>query len=195
MGLTMLRLLLLPVFLFTLLLDANTELHPYRWLAVSIFVVMAITDKLDGYLARKLKQTSKLGTLLDPIADKLLIACSVILLSFSWVAPSGFQVPRIVVFLVYGKDLVVVVGSLALLSLAGKVTITPRPLGKLGTFLQLSMLIATLIGSDLARIDASFAWWTIRTLWVAVGLVTTAACADYVVQGLKQFSRWRSSSK
>src|SRR5687767_14715008 len=90
MGLTMLRLLLLPVFLWVMLLDARTDAHQLRWLAVGIFGFMAATDKLDGYLARKLNQTSKIGTILDPVADKLLIACSVILLSFEWVAPPGF---------------------------------------------------------------------------------------------------------
>src|SRR4051794_2902569 len=102
MGLTMLRLLLLPVFLWVMLADVNHPDHSSRWFAVAIFAIMAATDKLDGYLARKLNQTSKIGAILDPVADKLLIACSIILLSFSWVAPSGFEIPRYVVAAVYG---------------------------------------------------------------------------------------------
>ena len=93
MGLTLLRLLLLPVFLWMLLIDAGgtpQPVHRHRFYALGIFAVMAATDKLDGYLARRLNQTSKLGETLDPVADKLLIACSVILLSFEWVAPLGF---------------------------------------------------------------------------------------------------------
>ena len=187
MGLTMLRLLLLPVFLFVLLSDAHDKLHRYRWLAVAIFAVMAITDKLDGYLARRVQQTSRLGMLLDPVADKLLIACSVILLSFDWLAPQGFVIPWYVVAIVYGKDLIVAIGCLALLSLVGKVTITPRPLGKLGTFLQLSVVIATLIAPDLQRVGQGLAWWLTRSLWVAVAIVTGASCVDYVVQGFAQF--------
>src|SRR5262245_24354338 len=97
MGLTMLRLMLLPVFLFILLHGANPKVpvnpQRLRWLAIGVFGIMAITDKLDGYLARRLNQTSKIGTILDPIADKLLIACSVILLSFDWVAPQGYAIP------------------------------------------------------------------------------------------------------
>ena len=76
MGLTMLRLLLLPVFLCVLLPDAGRAGPNRRRWAVAIFAVMAVTDKLDGYLARRLNQTSKLGAILDPIADKLLVACS-----------------------------------------------------------------------------------------------------------------------
>jgi CDP-diacylglycerol--glycerol-3-phosphate 3-phosphatidyltransferase len=189
MGLTMLRLLLLPVFLYVLLTDANSDDHRYRWLAVGIFAVMAITDKLDGYLARRLKQTSKLGMLLDPLADKLLIACSVILLSFSWVAPRGYVIPKYVVFAVYGKDLVVAVGSLLLLSLIGRVNVTPRVLGKLGTFLQLSMVIATLIAKDLEWISQQTPWILTRSLWISTAVVSAAACVDYFVQGCFQYSR------
>ena len=95
MGLTMLRLLLLPVFLWVMLIDAGPveRLRPHRWWAMGIFALMAITDKLDGYLARRLNQTSHLGTILDPLADKLLIACSTILLSFSSIAAAGYKIP------------------------------------------------------------------------------------------------------
>src|SRR5579862_286732 len=90
MGLTMLRLLLLPLFLWLLLAGHGRATRAYRWSAIGVFGVMAITDKLDGYLARKLNQSSKIGAILDPVADKLLIACSVLLLSFDWLAPQGF---------------------------------------------------------------------------------------------------------
>ena len=103
MGLTMLRLLLLPVFLW-LILDAPhhpARMHTERWAALAIFAVMAVTDKLDGYLARRLNQVSKIGTLLDPLADKLLVACSVILLSFDWVADGRLSIPLPVVLSIY----------------------------------------------------------------------------------------------
>src|SRR6476661_4697035 len=95
MGLTMLRLLLLPVFLWIMLIDAGPVVaaRPHRWWAMGIFAVMAVTDKLDGYLARRLNQTSKLGTVLDPVADKLLIASSVVLLSFDWAAGPAYRIP------------------------------------------------------------------------------------------------------
>src|SRR2546423_5942646 len=95
MGLTMLRLLLLPVFLWIMLIDAG-PVHaerPHRWWAMGIFAVMAITDKLDGYLARRLNQTSHLGTILHPLADKLLISCSTILLGSASVASAGYKFP------------------------------------------------------------------------------------------------------
>jgi CDP-diacylglycerol--glycerol-3-phosphate 3-phosphatidyltransferase len=189
MGLTMLRLLLLPVFLYVLLKDANTPGHRYRWLAVVIFGVMAITDKLDGYLARKLNQTSKMGMLLDPLADKLLIVSSVLVLSFEWAAPSGYTIPWYVGLIVYAKDVVVAAGSLALLSLIGRVTITPRLLGKAATVVQLSMVIATLIGPDIQRLSSALAHGFTRGLWIATAAITSAAAIDYFVQGCRQFSQ------
>lgn len=199
MGLTMLRLMLLPVFLWVMLLDADTaaqtahSTHRYRWVAVGIFAVMAVTDKLDGYLARRLNQTSKIGTLLDPVADKLLVASSVVLLSFDYVASPGFRLPMTVVLAIYGKDLIVAIGTVALLAVIGKVTITPRPLGKLSTVLQLSMVIATLIGPDLDRLGHPFALALTRTLWWSVSLTAFASTADYLLQGFRQFFAARAA--
>ena len=156
MGLTTLRLALLPVFLWLLLYDAHSAHHNYRHLTLAIFAIMAVTDKLDGYLARRLNQVSKLGTLLDPVADKVLIACSVILLSFQWIAPDGYKLPAAVVVAVYGKDLAVVVGALGLLSLTGKLTVSPRWPGKTSTFLQLTLVIATALIAGIDYIIQGF---------------------------------------
>ena len=194
MGLTMARLFLLPVFLYVLLADAGPATgvpRPARWWAVGIVAVMAATDKLDGYLARRLGQSTHLGTLLDPLADKLLIVCSTILLSFEWVASPGYKIPKPVVAAIYGKDVIVAVGALVLLALAGKVSVHPRLLGKLSTVLQLALVIATLIGQDLDRARAGLATGLLRLLWWSVSIVAIAACVDYVSQGWRQFREHR----
>jgi CDP-diacylglycerol--glycerol-3-phosphate 3-phosphatidyltransferase len=192
MGLTMLRLLLLPVFLWVMLSDANQADHRNRWFAVAIFAIMAITDKLDGYLARRLNQSSKIGAILDPVADKLLIACSIILLSFSWVAPRGFEIPWYVVAAVYGKDVIVVIGTLALLSLVGRVNISARWLGKISTALQLALVIVTIIAPDLHKLNATFAIGLTRTLWALVTLLAIASCVDYVLLGIRHLTASRA---
>jgi CDP-diacylglycerol--glycerol-3-phosphate 3-phosphatidyltransferase len=188
MGLTMLRLLLLPVFLWLLLAEHGRAARAYRWSAVGIFGVMAITDKLDGYIARKLNQSSKIGAILDPIADKLLIACSVLLLSFDWLAPAGFAIPKPVFLAIYAKDVIVALGALALLYLAGRVTITPRILGKASTFLQLTMILLTLLAPDLERLSRQATVQGIRGLWWLVSLVAIASCVDYLLAGTRQFA-------
>lgn len=96
---TLIRLMLLPVFLAALVMasqvhaasaaDTAVAQDRYRWAALGIFAVMAATDKLDGYLARRFNQITRLGTLLDPAADKLLVACSLVLLCFPRFAPEG----------------------------------------------------------------------------------------------------------
>ena len=118
--------------------------------------------------------------------------CS-LFMPFSWVAPHGFVIPKYVVAVVYGKDLIVAIGSLILLSIAGKVTVTPRPLGKLSTFLQLSLLIATLISPDILRLSERLAWWLTRILWLAVVTITAASCIDYIVQGVAQLGESRKT--
>ncbi|MCZ6803366.1 MAG: CDP-diacylglycerol--glycerol-3-phosphate 3-phosphatidyltransferase [Proteobacteria bacterium] len=74
--LTLLRILLIPVFVLVFYL-------PFSWnnlFACAIFALAAVTDVLDGYLARKLNQTSLLGAFLDPVADKLMVAVALVLL-------------------------------------------------------------------------------------------------------------------
>jgi CDP-diacylglycerol--glycerol-3-phosphate 3-phosphatidyltransferase len=195
MGLTMLRMLLLPVFLWVLLYDAGPAGEPrrHRWWAMGIFAVMAVTDKLDGYLARRLNQTSQLGTLLDPVADKLLIACSTILLSFPWVASPGYRIPIPVVAAIYLKDVIVVVGSIALMAKVGKVTVRARFMGKLSTFLQLGLVIATLIGPDIEGFHKGLAGSLLRSLWWMVAGVAAVACLDYIRQGIRQAREGRTT--
>jgi CDP-diacylglycerol--glycerol-3-phosphate 3-phosphatidyltransferase len=189
MGLTMLRLLLLPVFLWLILTDAHAHDpgHDAGWLALAIFTVMALTDKLDGYLARRLHQTSKLGTILDPLADKLLVACSVILLSFDWVASARYRIPLPVVIVIYLGYLIVAFGTLLLITLTGGVSIVARPLGKLNTVLQLALVIATLLCINLGTPAGEPLRHLLVVLWYIIPLVAIATCTDYVVQGTRQF--------
>jgi CDP-diacylglycerol--glycerol-3-phosphate 3-phosphatidyltransferase len=197
MGLTMLRLLLLPLFLWIVLVDAGRPNQPgsgdreLRWLAVGIFAVMALTDKLDGYLARRFNQTTKLGAVLDPVADKLLIACSLIVLSFPWVATARYEVPLPVILAVYGKDLAVAIGAMTLIAVAGKVEISPRILGKASTVLQLALVLSTLVAADMESISPRLATVVVRGLWGLVVLAAAAAGADYALEGSRQYNLYR----
>jgi CDP-diacylglycerol--glycerol-3-phosphate 3-phosphatidyltransferase len=195
----MLRLLLLPLFLWIVLVDANRATQvgsgdrELRWLAIGIFALMALTDKLDGYLARRFHQVTKLGAVLDPLADKLLIACSLIVLSFPWVATARFEVPLPVILAVYGKDLAVAIGAMGLMAVVGKVEITPRLLGKASTVLQLALVLSTLVAADLESISPRLARVVVHGLWGLVILAAAAASADYAVQGSRQYNQYRKS--
>lgn len=192
----MLRLFLLPVFLWVMLLGAgheNTGPNHHRWWAVGIFGVMALTDKLDGYLARRLNQTSKLGTILDPIADKLLIASSVVLLSFDWAAGVAYRIPLPVVAAVYGKDLIVALGTVGLLASVGKVSVEPRILGKTGTFFQLLLVMLTLVAPDVNRWMPGSARPTLKVLWWTVSAISIASAIDYIAVGIRQLRAARTA--
>lgn len=97
--LTYFRMVLIPCFLAAFLLD-------WRLVALLCFFVAGATDLIDGYLARTLNQRSELGALLDPIADKLLMATAYVCLAIATVVPWWFVV------LMLGKDLFVVGGIL-----------------------------------------------------------------------------------
>jgi CDP-diacylglycerol--glycerol-3-phosphate 3-phosphatidyltransferase len=192
MGLTMLRLVLLPLFLWLILAGQGRAAPGYRYSAIGVLGVMAVTDKLDGYLARRLHQTSHIGALLDPVADKLLIACSVLLLSFDSMVPGGYAIPKPVFIAVYGKDVIVAMGTVALLYAAGRVSIAPRPLGKLSTFLQLVMILATLLSPEMRRSQSGGAHAAIKILWWLVVGVAAASCVDYLIAGTRQFAAHRA---
>ena len=74
--LTLLRILLIPVFVLVFYLPLSWN----NYFACIVFTIAAVTDVLDGYLARKLNQTSSLGAFLDPVADKLMVAVALVLL-------------------------------------------------------------------------------------------------------------------
>ncbi len=190
MGLTFLRLLLLPVFLWLLLAEvpyAAEGKHGYRHAAIAIFAVMAITDKLDGYLARKLNQASKLGALLDPVADKLLVASSLVLLSFETIAGAEYAIPIPVVVTVYAKDVALTTGALVLLIITGKVSIIPRIAGKLSMVIQSALVLATLLAVDLRSAGEGIVFPLLTTLRWATVCIAIVASVDYFVQGWRQF--------
>lgn len=185
MGLTFLRLLLLPFFLYALIAGPDHLAGRGHWAAVAIFAVMAITDKLDGYLARKFNQASRLGAMLDPLADKLLITCSVFILAAERIAPVGYAIPVWVVACVYGKDVVTVLGVMILTSLTGPVRIKPHWPGKISTFLQLLLVLLTLVAGDLHGLWPTGTPGLFRGLWGVVAAVSVLAMLDYVLLGIR----------
>ena len=146
-----------------------------RYAAIVTFVIMALSDGLDGYLARKKKQITKLGTFLDPLADKLLITCACLLLASSRSHVGGFWLPPTVVVLIIGKDLSQLIGFVLVYFITSRVCIATVPIGKLATVLQLSMVAAILIAPEVSRAIPSWIWLLRFLWWSAAGtaLLTT----------------------
>lgn len=152
-----------------------------RWLALGICAVIAGSDWLDGYLARRVGHTTPLGKFLDPLADKVMIACAVILLALPHSSVPGKPLPGFVAVLAIGKDLVVVIGFLLVYFAVGRVFMQPRLPGKACTVLQLLTVLAILgwpaLPGVLRRLP-DVLWW------VASGLAVLAA-VDYVRAGFR----------
>lgn len=88
--LTILRTLMIPVFLFFLLTDCAGDYS--KWIAVVVFILASLTDFLDGHIARKYNLVTNFGKFMDPLADKLLVCSAMICIS--WNAP----------FIIYRSD-------------------------------------------------------------------------------------------
>ena len=107
---TIVRILLAPFFVVQVLYYTTQGEEWHRWAAIISFLVAAASDGLDGYIARRFDQRTELGALLDPLADKLLLVSSVILLSFS----NEARLPRFPLWyggIVLGRDLMLVGGD------------------------------------------------------------------------------------
>ena len=167
---TMVRILLVPVFAWALLVDGG-ESVTWRLVATGIFVLAAVSDRLDGYLARHYDLVTDLGKLLDPIADKLLVGTALVLLA--WIGELPWWVP--VVILV--RELGITFMRLAVL----KYAVMPASRGgKLKTVLQ--AVAITLFLLPLAHLPA----WIGVVAWVVLGaaiVVTVVTGVEYAVQG------------
>jgi cardiolipin synthase len=110
-------------------------------LALGIFILAGITDGLDGLLARRFNQKSQLGTILDPIADKLMLVTSFVVLSmrsvFPQPLPSHLPVPFWVTVAVISRDVFILVGAAAINIVTGFRGFRPSMLGKINTVVQI----------------------------------------------------------
>ena len=178
-ALTLCRLVLIPVFLGLLLIH-------WRMSALVILSVMAVTDVLDGYLARRLNQITRLGIILDPIADKLLITGCFLVLIFPQHAPAGFAIPWPIFWGVCQKDICVLIGALVVKRKVGNVAINANRLGKLNTVFEIALVLSTLLAPELIAISPAFAAMHLWLLWHLTVLATAAAAMGYSIDGAKQ---------
>ena len=127
-SLTILRILLVPVYIGFMTYGA------YGF-ALLTLLIAGLTDAIDGHLARKLNQRTRLGTLLDPLADKLLLTSSFISLAMLHLVPSWL------VILVVSRDIILLLGTAVAHVTSTPINVTPTFLGKGTTLLQLSYVL------------------------------------------------------
>ena len=177
---TILRILLIPFFVVELIYYIETGNEIHHLLAILLFAVTAILDGVDGYIARRYSQKSELGTILDPLADKLLLMSGIITLSFnhgSYLA----QIPLWFTGTIIGRDLLVLIGMVVGRFTVGKVIVRPRIIGKIATVLQMTVVIWILLKWNEGR----------GAHWLDAWMIGAAVCTVvsgllYVWDGVKQ---------
>lgn len=173
-SITIIRLLLIPVFLGLLLFytpDAGDE-----WMRIAafvVFVVAAASDGIDGFVARHFNQKTRLGAVLDPLADKLLINLSFIVLAV--LTSLDTDVPRWLPVVVLGRDVTIGGGSYILNKHLGPLTPRPRMLGKLATWAHSIAIAAVVINFPYAE-----------SILMVVVTISILSLMDYLLHGYEE---------
>jgi CDP-diacylglycerol--glycerol-3-phosphate 3-phosphatidyltransferase len=166
--LTLSRIVVSPVIAF--------EIYRQNWhMAFGLFVFGAITDLLDGYLARLFNTQTHLGRMLDPLADKIFLIS--LFYSLAFISSPSFHIPSWFVYLILFREFVILFGSMVLLALKVNFEIRPILWGKLTTFFQI-MFIGWIFSC------CFFRWIPHRTYNVSLILL-----ASYSIFSLLQYVR------
>jgi CDP-diacylglycerol--glycerol-3-phosphate 3-phosphatidyltransferase len=184
---TVIRILMIPVFVTLAIYygESIQEGNPQDWMrftAIAVFLLAALSDGLDGYVARRYNQRSSLGVILDPIADKGLLLSGIITLSISnWsqVDPHYGKFPAWFPVLVITRDVVIVTGSLLLHVLNGNVRVRPSWTGKVATVLQMAAIAWVMLQMRIPPLIY---------IVYAAGFFTLVSGVIYFRNGLRQLS-------
>ncbi len=176
--LSLLRILLIPVFLILMINRKTTA-------AFYVFLFAGLTDILDGSAARLLHQKTKIGAILDPAADKLLMTASFIILSIP-ALNSPNVIPYWLTISVIGRDLLIASAALALYILKGQKTFLPSLLGKTCTVLQVMVPLLVLL-LNTRQISSHLLLW----LYYLTLLFTFLSAVHYAFIGCRMLSQSR----
>ncbi|KEQ04643.1 MULTISPECIES: CDP-diacylglycerol--glycerol-3-phosphate 3-phosphatidyltransferase [Pseudorhizobium] len=178
--LTYARIVAVPIIVLCFFVEGKLESSDFaRWTGLAIFVVASITDYLDGYLARIWNQTSNIGRMLDPIADKLLIA-SVLLLMAADGTIAGWSIWAAIVILCRE----ILVSGLREYLAALKVAVPVTRIAKWKTTIQMVAIAFLLAGPAGDKVLPYTTEMGITLLWIAA-LLTIYSGYDYFRAGLK----------
>ena len=194
---TILRILLIVPFVSCMLKINDADLteamrDAMRYVAIVIFSTMAVSDGIDGYLARAKGQITRLGSFLDPLADKLLMTSACLLLSSQRAQVDGFLLPPTVVVLIIGKDLFLLIGFVVVYFITSQLLITPALIGKIATALQLSMVAGILIAPEVSGFVPGWIWF-LRVLWWSAAGTAILATLIYIRKGSRYIEEYEHS--
>jgi CDP-diacylglycerol--glycerol-3-phosphate 3-phosphatidyltransferase len=154
---SLLRILLTPLFLYMLI-------HQEVLYALVVFFVASSTDLLDGMAARMWNQKTKIGGLLDPAADKLLMAASIIVLSIKSVSQPN-TIPLWLTIIIISRDLAITTSALVLYKRIGQKRFPPSAWGKASTVCQMGIVFLVLLFNVLQTAPSFMTWLYVLTLF------------------------------
>jgi len=170
------RIILVPLFIGTIAYY-NPGKDYLRFVALLIFLTAVISDGIDGYIARTQKLKTRLGSFLDPIADKLLLSTSFITLALVHNFQLEIRLPLWIPILVISRDVILVLGSFLIHVITGDLKISPSIPGKLTTVFQMGTIICVLLQFGYSHI-----------VWNIAAFFTIISGFDYIIKGSRLLS-------
>ena len=173
---TIIRILLIPLFIASIFYY-RPETEFLRFLPALIFAIAIFTDAIDGFIARTFRQKTPLGTILDPLADKLLLSAAFICLSMVEHLPLSFRIPPWVTIIVISRDFIIILGFIMVHHIKGSVEVRPTILGKLTTFLQMMTVTGVLVQFPYSLF-----------IWNVAAIFTILSGMDYIIIGSRMLN-------
>ena len=171
--LTVLRVIMVPFFVFFMLTDAGGEAN--KWIALAIFVAASLTDMLDGKIARKYNLVTNFGKVMDPLADKLLVCSAMICL-----IPSG-KLNTAIVIVIIAREFII--SGFRLVASDSGIVIAASYWGKFKTVFQMAMIIVLI-----ADLGGVFDLVGQILVWIALAL-TIISLVDYIWKNRQVLTR------
>lgn len=174
---TITRIILTPLFIAAMVYGRMN-------IALILFMAAVISDGLDGFVARSMHQKTYIGTILDPVADKILLISAFICLTLIKSIPEGLRLPPYVPIIVISRDAIIVLGSILIHVIKGGVKIVPSFWGKVTTFFQMITIASILI-------QFKYSYY----VWNAATILTIISGIDYMLKGSKTLNENNSDDK
>ncbi len=168
---TLLRIFLVPVFVMTVVYKKFEH-------TLYIFILAAITDALDGLVARLKNQKTTLGAFLDPLADKLLLLTAFLSLTFLEIVPKWLTV------IIISRDLIVILGWISIYIQTGSTKVEPSIAGKLSNTFQVMTIAGVLVNLNLFRLE-----WLLQPLYMLTAFFSVLSCIHYIFREIKAYEQ------
>ncbi len=150
--------------------------------ALAVFFLASLTDFADGYVARRYKQQSRLGRLLDPLADKLLTTAAFVVMA---IPHDGFpSIPVWLAVAVVGRDIIIVIGSFVVYQMTNFRDFNPTLLGKINTLVELGLIVWFLVFHTTGRLI-----FLLPFMYAIVVASVVASGFEYAIHGVRILRR------